>query len=31
MQIDYSIDALTSLAELVNFIERTNTLGAGLR
>jgi len=31
MQIDYSLDAFTSLAELVNFIERTNTLGAGLR
>lgn len=31
MQINYSIDALISFAELVNFIERTNTLGAGLR
>lgn len=31
MQINYSKDAFISLTNLINFIESTNTLGAGLR
>lgn len=31
MQINYTEDAFSSLMQLVNYIESTNTLGAGLR
>ena len=31
MQIKYTIDAFTSLAQLINFIESKNTPGAGIR
>ncbi len=31
MQISYTTDAFISLTQLVNFIESTNTSGAGLR
>ena len=31
MQINYTVDALASLIQLVNFIESKNTPGAGLR
>jgi hypothetical protein len=31
MQINYSIDAFTSLTSLINFIEINNTKGAGVR
>ncbi len=31
MQINYTEDAFSSLIQLVNYIESTNTLGAGLR
>lgn len=31
MQVNYTRDAFTSLTNLINFIEATNTLGAGLR
>ena len=31
MQINYTADAYASLLQLVNFIETTNTKGAGLR
>lgn len=31
MQINYTADAFNSLNRLVNFIETTNTAGAGLR
>ena len=30
MQINYTADAFTSLVQLINFIESTNTNGAGL-
>ncbi len=31
MQIDYTVEAFTSLIQLVNYIESKNTQGAGLR
>ncbi len=31
MQINYTAEALSSLIQLVNYIESTNTAGAGLR
>ena len=31
MQIDYTAEAFSSLIQLVNYIESTNTRGAGLR
>ncbi|MEP6700791.1 MAG: hypothetical protein ABJA85_05730 [Bacteroidota bacterium] len=31
MQINYTVDALVSLLQLINFIESKNTQGAGLR
>ena len=31
MQINYTVDAVASLLQLINFIERKNTPGAGLR
>ncbi len=31
MQVNYTNDAFKSLASLVNFIESTNTQGAGMR
>ncbi|MCY7309409.1 MAG: hypothetical protein LH619_01405 [Chitinophagaceae bacterium] len=31
MQVNYTMDALASLIQLVNFIESKNTPGAGLR
>jgi hypothetical protein len=31
MQINYTIEAFTSLSELINFIEANNTSNAGLR
>ena len=31
MQIKYTIDAFTSLAQLINFVESKNTSGAGIR
>jgi len=31
MQVNYTLNAFVSLTELVNFIEGTNTLGAGIR
>lgn len=31
MQISYTMDAFTSLINVVNFIESKNTIGAGLR
>jgi len=31
MEINYTLDAFSSLTQLVNFIESKNTLGAGLR
>ena len=31
MQINYTVNAFTSLTQLINFIESNNTAGAGLR
>jgi hypothetical protein len=31
MQIDYTIEAFSSLLQLINYIEGTNTQGAGIR
>lgn len=31
MQVNYTVDALASLLQLINFIENKNTQGAGLR
>jgi len=31
MEINYTLDAFSSLTQLINFIESKNTLGAGLR
>ena len=31
MQINYTVEAFSSLVRLINFIEQTNTEGAGLR
>ena len=31
MQINYTVEAFSSLVRLINFIEQTNTEGAGVR